>query len=121
MTVVPKLLTIPWMKMLPTETKLCCSVLGMAMRVIRSRMEPENSAGFSSQGSCRIRRRTVMTASTQLTPWHRNVAQATPATPIWSPATNQMSMAIFVSDEATRKINGVRESPRAEKIPVEIL
>ena len=27
----------------------------------------------------------------------------------------------FVRDEATRKTNGVRESPRAEKMPVEIL
>ena len=67
------------------------------------------------------RRKTTSTASTQLTPWHRKVAQATPATPILKAVTNRMSIPMFAVEEMARKMNGVLESPSAEKIPVAML
>ena len=67
------------------------------------------------------RRKTTSTASTQLTPWHRKVAQATPATPILNAVTNRMSIPMFAVEEMARKMNGVLESPSAEKIPVAML
>ena len=61
----------------------------------------------------------------QLTPWHKNVAHATPSTPLEkvseNKVTNMISIAIFVSEEIIKKINGVRLSPNAEKIPVATL
>ena len=74
-----------------------------------------------SSGSARRRRRTYSIASTQLTPWHRNVAQATPATPIRKALTKRMSTRMFAVEEIARKMNGVRESPIAEKMPVATL
>ena len=49
------------------------------------------------------------------------VAHATPATPILKVATNRISMPMLASEEQARKINGVRLSPIAEKMPVAIL
>ena len=79
---VPKLLITLWTRILPTEIKLCCKTLGMAMTTNLASSRPENSAVFSSLGICFRRRNTTLTARTQLMPWHRKVAQATPATPI---------------------------------------
>ena len=62
-----------------------------------------------------------MSASAQLTPWQRKVAQATPATPIWSFVTKTMSSPMLAVDDAARNQNGVFESPSAEKIPVAML
>ena len=64
---------------------------------------------------------TTTSARTQLIPWQRKVAQATPATPILNAVTKRMSTPMLESDEHARKINGVFESPRAEKIPVATL
>lgn len=45
-----------------------------------------------------------------------NVAHATPATPHGRTITRSNTM--LLTEEITRKIKGVRLSPRAEKIPV---
>ena len=58
-------------------------------------------------------------ARTQLTPWHKNVAQATPATPILKTVTNRMSNNIARDEVAKNKWR--LESPRAVKIFVDIL
>ena len=50
-----------------------------------------------------------------------NVAQATPATPILNTVTNKISAPILAIEEQAKKINGVFESPKAEKIPVATL
>ena len=49
------------------------------------------------------------------------VAHATPATPMPNAVTKRISTAIFEIDDAARKMNGVRESPSAAKMPVAIL
>ena len=61
------------------------------------------ACGFSTVSMVRNRRNTTITASTQLTPWHRKVAQATPATPILKAVTKRMSTAMLDRDEAARK------------------
>ena len=110
-----------WIRMLPTEMKLCCKTLGMAMTTNRPSSSPENSTIFPSLGNCLNRRMTTATASTQLMPWHRKVAQATPATPILKAVTNRMSTAMLLKEDTARKIKGVLLSPRAEKTPVAML
>ena len=110
------------MTMLPTEIKLCCKVLGRAMRTISPRMRPENSRARSPSMRILLSLRiTKNSASTQLTPWHRKVAQATPATPILKAVTNRISIKMLDSEEQARKMKGVLESPMAEKMPSEIL
>ena len=109
------------MTMLPTEMKLCCRMLGTAITAMRQNSGKENSALFSSVSTPRRRRSTKSTASTQLTPWQRNVAHATPATPILNAVTNRISMKMLLVEDAARKINGVLESPSAEKMPVATL
>ena len=121
MTAAPKLLMTLWMMMLPTEMKLCCRMLGTAMTAKRPRWLHEKTATFPDVGIFANRRNTTTSASTQLTPWQRNVAQATPATPMSNAVTNRMSTAMLDVDEQARKINGVFESPRAEKMPVATL
>ena len=54
-------------------------------------------------------------------PWQRKVAHATPATPIRKAVTNRISTPMLESEEQARKMNGVFESPSAEKIPVATL
>ena len=56
----------------------------------------------------------------QLILWQRNVAHATPATPILNAVTKRISTPMLETDEQARKMNGVFESPSAEKIPVAI-
>ena len=108
--------------MLPTEIKLCCRVLGRAIRTISPRIRPENSRARSpSMRTFASLRSTKYSASTQLTPWHRKVAQAMPATPILKTVTNRISIKILEVEEQARKIKGVLESPMAEKMPSEIL
>ena len=85
------------------------------------RILPENTCTFPSAWIFRSRTITTTTASTQLTPWHRKVAQATPATPIWKAVTNKISIPMLLSEETARKTNGVLLSPSAEKIPVAML
>ena len=100
----PKPLMTPWMIMFPTEIKLCCSVLGTAIRTMRrSRKEDQTGASAFSAGISRSRRKTFHTARIQLTPWQRKVAQATPATPIRKAVTNRISMKILAVEEAARK------------------
>ena len=93
----------------------------MATTEIRFSSFQEKSSGRPWVGMVRNRRNTTTIASTQLTPWHRKVAQATPATPIWNTVTNRMSTAMLEREDAARKQKGVLESPRAEKIPVATL
>ena len=121
MTLAPKLLMTLWMMILPTETELCCRMLGTAMTAILPSIRQEKRAGFSGVGMPCIRRATAQTASTQLTPWHRKVAQATPATPMSKAVTKRMSIKMLLTDEAARKKKGVLLSPRAEKMPVATL
>ena len=66
-------------------------------------------------------RRTTRIARMQLTPWHKKVAHATPATPILKAVTKRISTAMLEVEDAARKMKGVLESPSAEKIPVAIL
>ena len=91
------------MMMLPTEMKLCCKILGTATMAIFFSRGTEKSLGFSLVSMVRNRRNTTITASTQLTPWHRKVAQATPATPILKAVTKRMSTAMLDREEAARK------------------
>ena len=121
MTPVPKLLITPWMRMLPTEIKLCCKMLGTAMTANFRNSGQEKILAVFSVCILPSRRKTTRTASTQLIPWHKKVAQATPATPISKAVTKRMSARILLVEEQARKMKGVRESPRAEKIPVETL
>ena len=107
--------------MLPTEMKLCCRMLGTAMTAKRPRWLHEKTATFPDVGIFANRRNTTTSASTQLTPWQRNVAHATPATPILNAVTNRISMKMLLVEDAARKINGVLESPSAEKMPVATL
>ncbi len=51
------------------------------------------------------------------TAWAIMVAQATPATPIWKPATNQMSSMMLSTQATMRKIRGMMESPRPRRMP----
>ena len=99
----PKPLMMPWIMMLPTEMKLCCKMLGMAMMAIFFRMGKEKNSPLPSWGMVASRRNTKISASTQLTPWHRKVAQATPATPIWKAVTKRISTAMLEVEEAARK------------------
>ena len=103
MTAGPKPLIRPWMMILPTEIKLCCKMLGMAMTTIRFSRPPSNSGAFSPAQTFSSLRTTTMTASTQLMPWHRKVAQATPATPIRNALTKRISTAILEREETARK------------------
>jgi len=96
-------------------------MLGIATRATLPKSSHENSGAFSSVLMALNLRKTTVTARMQLTPWQISVAHATPSTPILNPATNRMSAKIFDTDEQARKINGVLESPRAEKIPVAML
>ena len=53
--------------------------------------------------------------------WEMSVAQATPATPMLNAVTNRISTRMLLVEEIARKMNGVRESPIAEKMPVATL
>ena len=120
-TLAPKELTTLWMMILPTETKLCCKMLGMATTAIWPSIFQENQTRSPSLGTARTRRATTHRESTQLTPWHKKVAQATPATPRSKAATNSTSTAMFAVEEPARNRNGVRLSPSAVKMPVATL
>ena len=96
-------------------------MLGIATTAIWPSIFQENQTRSPSLGTARTRRATTHRESTQLTPWHKNVAQATPATPMLNAVTNRISTAILDVDEQARKINGVLESPSAEKMPVATL
>ena len=96
-------------------------MLGMAMMASRLRMGREKGRTGWVVWIFFSRRAMTSTASTQLTPWHRKVAQATPATPILKAVTKRMSTAMLEREEAARNRKGVLESPRAEKMPVLML
>ena len=121
MTLAPKLLMTLWMMILPTDTELCCRMLGTAMTAILPSIRQEKRAGFSGVEMASIRRATASRASTQLMPWQRKVAQATPATPMSKAVTKKISIKMLPTDEAARKKKGVRLSPSAEKMPVATL
>lgn len=72
------------------EMKLCCKMLGTAMTANFLNRDREKARAFSSAGMRRSRQNTTSTASTQLTPWHKKVAQATPATPMSKVVTKRM-------------------------------
>ena len=103
--------------------KLCWRTLGTAITTNFRNMGRENTdTGPSTRIRIRrSRRSTTSTASTQLTPWHRKVAQATPATPMSKAVTNRISTAILAVEDTARNRKGVRESPMAEKMPVAML
>ena len=103
MTLAPKVLMTLCRMMLPTETKLCCRMLGMATMATLPSMFQEKSTTLWVDLKAPMRRNTTTMASTQLTPWHRKVAHATPATPILKPATNRISTPMLDRDETARK------------------
>lgn len=88
-------------------------------------MGQENTAAFPCVSIALRRLNTTTIARTQLTPWHRKVAHATPSTPLVkigeSAVTNRMSIPILAREENIRKRKGVLESPRAAKMPVATL
>ena len=69
----------------------------------------------------RRRRSTASTARTQLTPWHRKVAQATPATPMSKAVTKRISTPMLDTEEMARNQKGVLLSPRARMMAATIL
>ena len=89
--------------MLPTEIKLCCRTLGIAILAILPSISPENSGARSSVSTVFSLAKTNTSANMQLTPWHMKVAHATPATPILNAVTNNMSAPMLLSDDAARK------------------
>ncbi len=107
--------------MLPTEMKLCCRILGIAITAKLLKWAQENSLALPSDFILLKRRKTKSNARTQLTPWHKKVAQATPATPILNKVTNKISAPMLAKEEQAKKTNGVFESPKEEKIPVATL
>ena len=109
------------MKIFPTEMKLCCRMLGTAIRLIRPSMFQENSSTRPSVRMEARRFRSARSASTQAMPCAMKVAQATPATSQWKTATKIRSSTMFPSDEPIRKYRGVLESPMELKIPVATL
>lgn len=113
-----------WQCSLP-KWSFAARILGMAMTAIFLSMLQENIAAFWWVSIFFKRLNTKITARIQLTPWHRKVAHATPSTPLEktgeSTVTNKISIPILEREEIIRKIKGVLESPRAEKIPVATL
>lgn len=78
----PKEFTRLWIKIFPTETKLCCKMLGTAIFAIRRSMDFEYSITFPCPvGSFATRLNSVITARMPAIPYARNVAQPTPDTP----------------------------------------
>ena len=118
MTEAPKLLTTDWTMMFPTLTKLCWSIEGTA--TIRKRRNIcASKSGASPAGTVTFNLLTIaMHAAMHETPWHMNVAQATPSTPIPKAVTKSISANIFAVLETARKMKGVRLSPIAVNIPV---
>ena len=83
----------------------------MATTAIWPSIFQENQTRSPSLGTARTRRATTHRESTQLTPWHRKVAQATPATPISKAATNSTSRPILLRTETIRQYSAVWLSP----------
>ena len=103
MTEEPKLLMMPWIKMFPTEIKLCCKMLGMATSMIFFKSAHSKSGGFFWTWIFPNLIHIVRTARIQLIPWHKKVAHATPATPMRKAFTNRISTRIFDVEDAARK------------------
>ncbi|CDA67970.1 unknown [Clostridium sp. CAG:510] len=89
--------------MFPKEMKLCCRVLGTAITTISFKSAQLKRGAFSLPSTLRSLLNTTTMASTQLTPWQRKVAQATPATPMLKAFTNQISTAILDKEDTARK------------------
>ncbi len=96
-------------------------MLGIATLVISPKILKSKAFACPSCATFLSLISTHINASIPLAPWHINVAHATLATPISKHLTNNMSAPILLRDDTARNINGVTESPRAEKIPVAIL
>ena len=107
--------------MFPIDIHDCCKILGIATIHNFLNILKENIFTFPSTFILFSLKNKTIKDKTQLNPWHKNVAQATPATPIFNLDTNITSTTILDSEENTRNINGVSVSPKAEYIPVEIL
>ena len=120
-TLAPKELTTLWMMILPTETKLCCKMLGMATTAIWPSILPGEPDPLPSPRTARTRRATTHRESTQLTPWHQKSRPGHTGNPISKAATNNTSTAMFAVEETARNKNGVRLSPSAVKMPVATL
>ena len=114
-------MTRPWMKIFPTEMKLCCRMLGTAIRLMRPSMFQENSSTRPCVSIDESRFLRAFSASIQAMPCAMKVAQATPATSQWKTATKIRSSTIFPREEPIRKYRGVLESPMELKIPVATL
>ena len=120
-TASPKVLIMLCMTMLPTDTKPCCNILGMATLANSPSISLENTRCFSSERSFFSLKTSTAFATTQLMPWQMNVAHATPATPMENTVTKSMSTNMLATDETASRMNGVTESPRAAKTPVAML
>ena len=101
-----------WTNRLPTETKLCCKMLGRAMVPMR-RSASKEKVGAGVPAKMCSRRRSTTHESAAETPWAISVAQATPGTPQSKRMTKIRSSTIFPTDEPMRNSSGVRLSPRA--------
>ena len=83
----PKLLIVLCIKMFPTDTKLCCSVEGMATDKKSFKRGKEKKGALLYPSTSLSLFATTTSANTHDIPWQMKVAQATPATPIFNPAT----------------------------------
>lgn len=118
-TALPKLFMMVWTSMLPTLTKLCCRIEGIARYMNLRNILLSNSFPFAWPFVIEdILFTSTAFARMQLTPWQMNVAHATPSTPIEKAVTKSISMKMFAVEEMARNTNGVLLSPRAEKTPV---
>ena len=64
---------------------------------------PEKSGHFSPPTTSRTFFSTKITATMPLMDWHRNVAHATPGTPMWKSRTKRISTKIFIIEDTARK------------------
>ena len=113
-----------WMMMLPTEMKLCCKMLGTAMTANRAQQIARRTAARLPLrlDSCFKRRMTTATAehaadalAQERRPRHARHAHLE--------GCNEQDIHGNVAqvEDTARKMNGVLESPSAEKMPVATL
>ncbi len=108
------------MNRFPTDTKLCCKILGTAIADILPSIGNENFL-YLPDFILLILLSITTNAKIEDMPCAINVAHATPATFMSIGTTNTISKMIFPTDDAIRKYSGVLLSPRAVKTPVHML
>ncbi len=104
-------------KKLPTDTKDCCSMIGIEATASSLKIFLLNISGFSSVLKAFSFFMSTITVSTQAMTCDMNVAHAAPATSRWNTQTSNKSSPMLSTEDMTRKINGVFESPSADSMP----